>query len=85
MSRLSIRVLFKNNKFHFYLLASLLAQTVKSAGSHGDWGSISGLRRAPGEGNGKPFQYGCLENPMDRAPGGLQSLGSQGARHNFTN
>ena len=29
-------------------------------------GSIPGLRRAPGEGNGNPLQYSCLENPMDR-------------------
>ena len=32
----------------------------------GDTGSISGLGRAPGEGNGNPLQYSCLENPMDR-------------------
>ena len=29
-------------------------------------GSIPGLERSPGEGNGKPLQYSCLENPMDR-------------------
>ena len=29
-------------------------------------GSIPGLVRSPGEGNGKPLQYSCLENPMDR-------------------
>ena len=29
-------------------------------------GSIPGLRRSPGEGNGKPVQYSCLENPMNR-------------------
>ena len=32
----------------------------------GDLGSIPGLRRSPGEGNGSPPQYFCLENPMDR-------------------
>ena len=32
----------------------------------GDAGSVSGLGRYPGEGNGKPLQYSCLENPMDR-------------------
>ena len=31
----------------------------------GDPGSISGLGRSPGEGNGNPLQYSCLENPMD--------------------
>ena len=33
--------------------------------SAGDPGSIPGLGRSPGEGNGKPLQYSCLENPMD--------------------
>jgi len=32
----------------------------------GDPGSIPGLGRSPGEGNGNPLQYYCLENPMDR-------------------
>ena len=31
----------------------------------GDPGSIPGSGRSPGEGNGNPFQYSCLENPMD--------------------
>ena len=31
-----------------------------------DSGSISGLERFPGKGHGDPFQYSCLENPMDR-------------------
>ena len=31
-----------------------------------DLGSIPGLGRSPGEGNGNPLQYYCLENPMDR-------------------
>ena len=31
----------------------------------GDPGSIPGLGRSPGEGNGSPLQYSCLENPMD--------------------
>ena len=32
----------------------------------GDLGSIPGLGRSPGKGNGNPLQYSCLENPMDR-------------------
>ena len=36
-----------------------------SASNAGDLGSIPGLGRAPGEGNGNPLQYSCLENPMD--------------------
>ena len=31
----------------------------------GDPGLIPGLGRSPGEGNGNPLQYSCLENPMD--------------------
>ena len=31
-----------------------------------DVGSVPGLRRCPGEGNGNPLQYSCLGNPMDR-------------------
>ena len=36
-----------------------------SACNAGDLGSIPGLGRSPGEGNGTPLQYSCLENPMD--------------------
>ena len=32
----------------------------------GDTGPILGLGRAPGEENGNPLQYSCLENPLDR-------------------
>ena len=32
----------------------------------GDMGSIPGLGRFPGEGNGNPLQYSCLGNAMDR-------------------
>ena len=37
-----------------------------NAGDMRDAGSISGLGSSPGGGNGIPFQYSCLENPMDR-------------------
>ena len=36
-----------------------------SAYNAGDPGSIPGLGRSSGEGNGNPLQYSCLENPMD--------------------
>ena len=36
-----------------------------SAYNAGDPGSIPGLGRSPGEGNGNPLQYSCLENPLD--------------------
>ena len=38
----------------------------ESACNAGDLGSILGLGRSPGEGNGNPLQYSCLENSMDR-------------------
>ena len=37
-----------------------------NAGDSGDVGLIPKSGRSPGEGNGKPFQYSCLGNPMDR-------------------
>ena len=53
--------------------ASLVAQLVKNpcamqetACNTGDLGSFPGSRRSPGEGNGNPCWYSCLENPMDR-------------------
>ena len=38
----------------------------ESACNAGDPGPIPGSGRSPGEGNGYPLQYSCLENPMDR-------------------
>ena len=39
---------------------------VKNVCKAGDAGLIRGLGRSPGEGNGNPLQYSCLENSMDR-------------------
>ena len=49
----------------------------------GDPGSIPELGRSPGEGNGNPLQYFCLENPMDltEEPDRLHFMGLQGVRH----
>ena len=41
-------------------------ESVCKAGATGDTGSIPGLRRTPGRGNGNPLQSSWLENPMDR-------------------
>ena len=49
----------------------------KSTCNAGDWGSIPGLGRSPGEGNGYRLQYSCLENPMDRRPGGYSPWGGK--------
>ena len=45
---------------------SVVKNPPANAGDTGDVGSIPGLRRSPGEGNGNPLQYSCLENSMDR-------------------
>ena len=49
----------------------------ESACNAGDPGSIPGSGRSPGEGNGNPCQYSCLEKPMDRGNCRLQSIGLQ--------
>ena len=49
----------------------------------GDTGSISDLGRSPGEGNGHPLQYSCLEIPWTEEPGGRQFIGSQRAGHDW--
>ena len=52
--------------FKFMIVTSLVAQMIKvSAYNVGDPGSIPGSGRSPGEGNGNPLQYSCLENPMN--------------------
>ena len=43
-----------------------MTQTIESACNVGHLGSIPGLGKSPGEGNGNPLQYSCLENPTDR-------------------
>ena len=48
-----------------------------------DSGLIPGSGRSPGGGHGNPLQCSCLENPMDREPGRLQSMGSQRVGHNW--
>ena len=47
-------------------ISSLAAQVKASACNAGDVGSIPESGRSPGQGNGTPLQYSCLENPMDR-------------------
>ena len=42
----------------------------------GDLGPIPGSGRPPGRGSGNPLQHSCLENPVEKEPGGLQSMGS---------
>ena len=51
---------------HTMYQTSLMAQTKESACNEGGLGSIPGLGRSPGDGNGNPLQYPCVENSMDR-------------------
>ena len=54
-----------------------------NAGDSRDAGSIPGLGRPPGVGNGNPLQYSCWKIPWIEEPGGLQSMVSQGVGHNL--
>ena len=58
----------------------------ESACQAGALGLITGSGRSPGEGNGYPLQYSCLENSIEEKLGGLQSIqsmGSQRVRHSW--
>ena len=69
-------------KYYLAIRASQVGLVVKNppanAADAGDVGLIPGMGRSPGEGNGNPLQYSCLENPMDRGSWqATQSMGSQ--------
>ena len=71
-----------------HILVSILTQSFPggsdgkaSAYSAGDPGLIPGSGRSPGEGNGNPLQYSCLENPMD---GGTWWATVQGVAKSWT-
>ena len=55
----------------------------ESTHSVGDPDLIPGCGRSPGEGNGNPFLYSCLENPMDRGAWRVTVQGSQKVRDNW--
>ena len=55
-----------------------------NAGDIRDVGSIPGSGRFPGEGNGNPLQYSCLENPMDRGTWWAIVHGVTMVRHDYT-
>ena len=58
-------------------MALLVKNLPTNAGNVRDVDSVPGLERSPGEENGNPLQYSCLENSMDRGAWGLQSIGLQ--------
>ena len=55
----------------------------ESACNAGDPGSVPGLGRSSGEGNGSPLQYSCLENLMDRGAWRATVHGIARVRHNL--
>ena len=65
----------------FFITDPLVAQSEESACNAGDLGSIPGLGRSPGGGNGYPFQYSCLENSMDRGAWWAAVHGAQRVGH----
>ena len=65
--------------------ASLIRSSVdkESAYNAGDSGSIPGLGRSPGEGNGNPLKYSCLGNPMDRGAWKATAHGTTRVRYDL--
>ena len=64
---LSVLFIFSENQLLVLLYSGFPggSEVKASACIMEDLGSIPGLGRFPGEGNGNPLQYSCLENPMD--------------------
>ena len=76
------KVLIKNKGFFFIYKGFPRGAEVKmSACNVGDLGSFPGSGRSPGEGNGNPLQYYCLENPMDGGAWWATVHGSQRVGH----
>ena len=69
-----------------YIWASLVVQMLKNLPAMNKApGSIPGLGRSPGGGQGNPLQYSCLENPHGQRSlvGYVEPMGSQGVRHDW--
>ena len=76
-------VIFCNTN-DFSLLTSLMAQMVKNLPANAvDSGLIPGLGKDPGEGNGNPLQYSCLENSMNRGACKATSMRLQRVGHDL--
>ena len=79
------RTRLKQLSSNTYLMVSQVELVVKNlsanVGEVREPGTILGSGRSPGGGNGYPIQCSCLENPRNRKPGGLPSVGSHRVRH----
>ena len=62
---INIHFPYVNNRFVLLYLHPGGSDGKASACNAEDLGSVPGLGKSPGEGNGNPFQYSCLENSMD--------------------
>ena len=60
------RLTLSQESFRASQVALVLKNLPANAGNIRDMGSIPESGRSPGEGNGNPLQYSCLENPMER-------------------
>ena len=58
-----------------------VAKNLRNAGDTGNSGSIPGLGRFSGEGNGNVLQYSCWKIPWIEEPGRIQSMGSERVGH----
>ena len=66
---------------HLSPVAQIVKNLPANAGDAGDVGSIPGLGRSPGKGNGNLLQYSCLENSMKRGSWQAIVLGLQRVGH----
>ena len=89
--QLNVLLIFRTYRERGYLGNNILvehfpggADGKESAYSMGDSGLIPGSWRCPGGGHSNPLQYSCLENSMDRGPGGLQSIRLQRVEHDWS-
>ena len=69
---------------HTYAWTSQVELVVKNPTANADVGSIHGLGRSPGGGNGNPLHSLAWRIPWTEEPGGLQSIGSQRVRHGWS-
>ena len=74
---------FSHTTLGAFLGAAVVNHPPANAGDSREEVLIPGSGRSSGVGNDNPFLYSCLENPMNRGAGGLQSTGSQRVGHNL--
>ena len=75
----------KSNGYQIHRGKGFLRSSVgkESACNAGDLGSVPKSGRSPGEGNGNPLQYSCLENPTDRGAWRVSVRGVARVRHDL--